>query len=74
LVFVDPPYDFAEYPALLESACQELASGGELVVEHRSGAELPEGVPGASRVDGRRYGACEISIYRLAAHTLGDPA
>lgn len=66
LVFADPPYDFSEYPRLLERLPPLLAEDGEAVVEHSSRAPLPERAGSLSRTAERRYGETALSFYRLA--------
>lgn len=66
LIFADPPYRFAEYPALLEGAAPLLAEHGEIAVEHSARVHLPEEIGGLIRVDRRRYGESALSFYRRA--------
>lgn len=64
IVFADPPYRFAAYPALLAALGPVLAAGGEAAVEHASREALPVAAGEVSRVDDRRYGSSAVSFYR----------
>ena len=65
-VLVDPPYDLEIGGAMLRAleARAVLAPDAWIVIEHRSGEELPERVGAYRRALLRRHGDTEISIYR----------
>jgi 16S rRNA (guanine(966)-N(2))-methyltransferase RsmD len=65
LVFADPPYRFERYEGLLQAVGVVLAAGGEVVVEHAQGEELPERVGELVASDRRRYGGSALAFYRL---------
>lgn len=67
LIFADPPYTYAEYDKLLETASAVLADGGEMAVEHSSRAPLPAAIGELRMTDSRRYGESSLTFYRHAS-------
>ena len=69
VVIMDPPYsdDPVEWVAEAASAVDEL-----LVIEHRSGLEMPPRVGALSFEKQRRYGDSTLSVYRRRALTQLD--
>lgn len=67
LIFADPPYDAGEAPDLLRllQPGQWLSPEGVICLEHRAGA-APTPPAELAPVFNRRYGDCELSIYRSA--------
>ncbi|MBI1318728.1 MAG: 16S rRNA (guanine(966)-N(2))-methyltransferase RsmD [Candidatus Hydrogenedens sp.] len=64
LIFADPPYDYAHYPALLEAAGQRLLRpGGSFVIEHQRRVELPDNAGGLVRTKFKHYGDVALSVY-----------
>lgn len=72
LVFADPPYGFADYAELLETAAVVLADGGELAVEHSSRVEVPAAAGALRLTDARRYGESALSFFRAAGETAAS--
>jgi len=64
LVYVDPPYNFQPYEALLAGVAPLLANEGEVVVEHSSRRDLPVQAGALVKVDSRKYGEGSLSFYR----------
>lgn len=68
-IFLDPPYAaLEEYLRVLEYLDQSklLAPSGIIIVEHRSGLELPERLSQIERVRLVEQGDAALSFYRLA--------
>jgi 16S rRNA (guanine966-N2)-methyltransferase len=71
LILMDPPYadDPVEWAAAAASATEET-----LVIEHRTGAVMPQSI-GALQLDrSRRHGDSVLTIYRRRTDTGGDEA
>ncbi|HTR48439.1 MAG TPA: 16S rRNA (guanine(966)-N(2))-methyltransferase RsmD [Verrucomicrobiae bacterium] len=69
-IFLDPPYDEADEPdRLLEflDASHVVAPQGVVIVEHRTGAELPDRLDRLECVRELEQGDATLSFYRLAA-------
>jgi len=64
LVYIDPPYNFQPYDALIAGVALLLASEGEAVVEHSSRRDMPVQAGALVKVDVRRYGESSLSFYR----------
>ncbi len=60
LILADPPYDFAEYAALVDAAWARLAPEGTLVVEHGAETDLSSH-PQFEQL--RRYGSVHFSFF-----------
>ena len=67
LVFADPPYDFGDFTALLESIAAVLKRTGEAAIEHSSRVGLPVEAAGLQLLTSRRYGESKLSYYRFPA-------
>lgn len=67
LVFADPPYALQAGRAVLEGllANDLLSPGATVVIEHAKQEALPAQVGALERVDERRYGETQVSIFRL---------
>lgn len=61
IVLLDPPYadDPVEWGAQASSAAEDM-----LVIEHKSGPEMPQRIGGLELERSRRYGDSVLSIYR----------
>jgi 16S rRNA (guanine966-N2)-methyltransferase len=67
LVFADPPYDYAGYPALLRGVAQLLAGPAAMaVIEHRGNVALPAH-PGLTVELFRSYGSTSLTFLRTHA-------
>jgi 16S rRNA (guanine966-N2)-methyltransferase len=64
LIYIDPPYTFQPYDALISGVAPLLASEGEAVVEHSSRRDMPVEAGALVRIDVRRYGESSLSFYR----------
>lgn len=64
LVYVDPPYSFQPYEALIAGLAPLLAGDAEVVVEHASRRDLPVQAGTLVRTDTRKYGEGSLSFYR----------
>jgi 16S rRNA (guanine(966)-N(2))-methyltransferase RsmD len=64
LVFLDPPYDDGDLPAVLRVAATHLAPGGLMVLEHRRGRESPADVGGLVRTRVLPSGDSALSFYQ----------
>ena len=69
LILADPPYAIAaqELPQVMETILERglLAEGGLLILEHRRGEALPEGVGGLRLKRRYPYSDTEVSVYEL---------
>jgi 16S rRNA (guanine(966)-N(2))-methyltransferase RsmD len=65
IVFADPPYEFAAYPALLEGldAHRLLAPDGVIVIEHGRLSMPPETAGGLNCYRRAHYGDAHLSFY-----------
>ncbi len=65
IIFADPPYEFAEYEALLYGIqeCGLLADQGWVVLEHHRRHAIPAHCGGLSRHRQSRYGEKRLSFY-----------
>lgn len=65
LIFADPPYAARVVEDLLEQveASRTLGEGGRLVVEHDRREGAPERQGGMVRLDQRRFGDTQVSVY-----------
>jgi len=71
IAFLDPPYDDPDLPVSLALAARLLAPDGVLVVEHRSGREVPLEEAATLRLTrSYRYGDSTLTFWRPA----GGPA
>jgi 16S rRNA (guanine(966)-N(2))-methyltransferase RsmD len=66
IIFADPPYAEADYPALLDSIMAHglLKQDGVIVLEHHRKAILPEEIAGLQRTRHKNYGDVALSVYR----------
>lgn len=69
LVFLDPPYRLKHGDELMMTMAAKklLKSDAVIVLEHESGYEYPENIPGFSRTRQSVYGETTISIYQYEA-------
>jgi 16S rRNA (guanine966-N2)-methyltransferase len=67
LIVLDPPYDIENLPAALDAAAALLAPGGQLVLEHRRGREIPGEAPGVRRVRLMTAGDSALSFFASTA-------
>ena len=65
LIFADPPFDYGDYPGLIEAIANAnvLAAGGTLIIEHGFKSDLPEVAGHLTRTQERRYGKTELTFY-----------
>jgi 16S rRNA (guanine(966)-N(2))-methyltransferase RsmD len=63
LVFLDPPYDYAEMDGLVADTAPLVAPGGRLVVEHRRRRALPDAAGGLTRYRTVVAGDSALSFY-----------
>jgi 16S rRNA (guanine(966)-N(2))-methyltransferase RsmD len=63
LVLLDPPYDIAEFDAVLAIAGPLVAAGGRLVLEHARRRVSPESAGGVRRVRVLTAGDSALSFY-----------
>lgn len=61
VILADPPYDFAQYPTLVDLALVRLTEDGILVVEHSAATDFKEH-PNFTEV--RRYGSVHFSFLK----------
>lgn len=66
VMYADPPFDFADYEALLAEAAHAdvLAEGGILAVEHSSRVNLPESSGGVECFRAEKFGETTVRFYR----------
>jgi len=72
LVYVDPPYNFQPYDALLAGLAPLLAGDGEVVVEHSSRRDMPVEAGALVRTGTRKYGESSLSFYRREVRSRPD--
>ncbi|HBL29742.1 MAG TPA: 16S rRNA (guanine(966)-N(2))-methyltransferase RsmD [Acidobacteria bacterium] len=64
LVYLDPPYNFQSYEAVLAGLAPLLAAEGGVAVEHTTRRDLPVQAGLLVRVGTRKYGDSSLSFYR----------
>ncbi|MHA6531912.1 16S rRNA (guanine(966)-N(2))-methyltransferase RsmD [Paenibacillus sp. BAC0078] len=74
LVFLDPPYRMKHGDELMLTMVQKglLSLGAVIVLEHESGYEYPENIPGFYRTRQAVYGETTVSIYEFEAAPLHE--
>lgn len=65
-VCADPPYDYADYEALLTSCEHLVKTEGIVTIEHAVRTQLPDVQPFFT-LDRREYGTTAVSIFRFQA-------
>ena len=65
VVFIDPPYSVIPFEQVMEALRSggHMSSGTILFLEHSSGVELPELLPGAKQTARKVYGDTAVSVY-----------
>lgn len=66
LIVADPPYDYADYPALADACINRLTPEGILVLEHGADTHF-DGHPNLKQV--RRYGSVHFSFFAATPAT-----
>ncbi len=74
LVFLDPPYRMKHGDELMLTMVQKglLRLGAVIMLEHESGYEYPENIPGFYRTRQAVYGETTVSIYEFEAAPLQE--
>lgn len=74
LVFLDPPYRMKHGDELMLTMVQKglLRPDAVIVLEHESGYEYPENIPGFYRTRQAVYGETTVSIYQFEAAALRE--
>lgn len=69
LVFLDPPFRYADKPRLLQSIGKRgiLAAGGRVLIHHPREDRLPDEAGGLVLVDSRSYGRSIVNFYSAGA-------
>tara|TARA_B100001765_G_C19313309_1_gene254037 strand:- start:38 stop:598 length:561 start_codon:yes stop_codon:yes gene_type:complete len=69
LVFLDPPFEEANWDKLMNSLGRErfIAQGGVVVAEHKASSVLEQSYGGINRFSEKRYGDSKVSFYEVVS-------